>query len=420
MFGMPPITDPCSMHCRLMELLDITAHRLECSLWIWNRADRRFDYSACSSETMLGIPSPSSTQAPFEDMFKAIDTDYRQLAIEAFSALPIPVDITILAQNQVKGQRWLRLRTYPLHDSEHTLFAGITSDVTEEVEAKALSQAKDEGLQRADRLATLGVLSASLAHDLNASLNEINLASGLLDRWMHGLLPLISQLADEEPGRLIAGTTISDIRQQIPLMMRGIQDTIQRMASMHAHQLSYAKGSRKTATHIDLGHLIRGVVALVQPFLDRAQARCSIVMGHEPLMIYSQRVGIEQILTNLLTNAAQALLGRGGSISVTANEDAVAGTIIISVRDDGPSIPLEHQRLLGTGFFTTRPDGTGLGWTIIRRVLDSLQGTFVIESRPGSGTHIRITLPIRIGLDQEAVPHGMYTVNSNIAGTVRT
>jgi two-component system sensor histidine kinase AtoS len=113
-----------------------------------------------------------------------------------------------------------------------------------------------------------------------------------------------------------------------------------------------------------------------------------------------------QVFTNLLTNAFEALGGRG-RINIRAVVEAVeldaafatdgqapTPTLIVDVSDDGPGVLAELSDRIFDPFFTTKPEGSGLGLPIVRKIVDAHDGRIDLTSTPGLGTRCRVTLPV--------------------------
>jgi signal transduction histidine kinase len=109
----------------------------------------------------------------------------------------------------------------------------------------------------------------------------------------------------------------------------------------------------------------------------------------DPLMVHGNSAALEQLLLNLLLNAAAAL-PKEGSASVDAR--LIDDAVVITVRDDGRGISPDEMDQVFNPFFTTREDGTGLGLTIVRRIADAHGAELCMESQPGVGTTVRLSM----------------------------
>ena len=122
-------------------------------------------------------------------------------------------------------------------------------------------------------------------------------------------------------------------------------------------------------------------------------------------MIEADRHQLSQVFTNLLTNAFEALDGRG-KIAITAKssvieEDPAFGglqpptpTVVVDVADDGPGMAPEMTEKIFDPFFTTKTTGTGLGLPIVRKIVDAHDGRIDVSSVLGAGTRFRVTMPV--------------------------
>ena len=387
-------SDPRVQLRNYQAILELAATQLGGVLWLWNAHDQIREVVSGSVEELWGIALPDDPKEQFQAFLSVIDAPHRPLFQTAFTPTSGEADFTIRILHPAKGIRWLRIRKTVQTGMDDSCQVGLTRDITDDIERLAQDHQQQDLLKRADRLATLGILSASLVHDLNHSLNGINLAVGLLDQWIHDLQPLLNQTANAAPEALASGTSLSDITTQMPILASGIQDTERRMVAMHTQLRRYTKGAEIPPEKLALDEVIRNVVSLVHPYLERSVVRCVLDLPAGGLHLRSQRIGLEQVLTNLITNAAQALSGRGGTITIGARPgDSQQRDVVLWVTDDGPGLCAEDQARLGIDFFTTRHDGTGLGWVIIRRVVGELGGTVTLTSTLGQGTRVEVRLP---------------------------
>jgi two-component system sporulation sensor kinase A/two-component system, sporulation sensor kinase E len=140
--------------------------------------------------------------------------------------------------------------------------------------------------------------------------------------------------------------------------------------------------------------MIRYAISVCRETAVRAQGRLIYDGPAELARVRCGSTELAQIFINLVANAAQALLRkpeRGGRVLVSA---ADAGDAVrFAIADDGPGMSAELLRKVGTPFFSTRPDGTGLGVAQCRRLIERAGGQLLIESTEGRGTTVSFTIP---------------------------
>ena len=243
---------------------------------------------------------------------------------------------------------------------------------------KDLKQTQAELIHSA-KLASLGTLSAGIAHEINNSVNFVNGAIPPLEKLINKLEPVSAR--DYEVGRKLLAA-IKD----------GIGITVEIVKSLRQFTgLNQAK-----LKDIRLSESVRSVTTILGP---RLKENCKVVSNvPEDLMLYGDVVGINQILMNLITNALDAMPG-GGTITISAMHEGQR--TILEVKDTGTGIPEEIQARIFDPFFTTKDVGvgTGLGLYIITNEIRKYGGLVELESKEGLGTTFRLSFP-----DQSIMP----------------
>jgi signal transduction histidine kinase len=260
------------------------------------------------------------------------------------------------------------------------------------------SSALQRRLLETERLATLGSISGAVVHDLNQPLIGLVMNAERLGELAAATPALTRLLAGEE-------VTASD-RDDLADLAEELADLATDLSSGAAHLRNLISS---------LGHFLRaqptdttGVATDVLPIIRHAMAVCQdIAVRARGLILYEgaadlplvrvSATELTQVLINLVANAAQAVLARGRSDGrVTVLARALDQTVNLQIRDDGIGMSAEVLAKVGTPFFTTRRDGTGLGLAQCQRLIGKAGGTFKIESEEGVGTTVNITLPIAI------------------------
>jgi len=239
-------------------------------------------------------------------------------------------------------------------------------------EALARVQHAQYGLLRAERLATIGTMAASLAHEVRNPLNSINLQLVLLSRRM----------AQAKP----------DLKQEVTGLLGSARREIERLDGLVNEFLSLSSIDNLTLSEADPGEIARDTLELMTPMaLERGIAVTEDLAPDLPRLSLD-REKMKQVLINLVRNAIEAMPG-GGTLAVTCSLDG--DVVLYRVADTGAGIEPEID--VFNFFTTTKSGGTGLGLPIARRIVEAHEGTLSYTSGPGGGTVFSIALKARGG-----------------------
>jgi len=255
---------------------------------------------------------------------------------------------------------------------------GIFSDLREHLKIRRELEESQAQLVQADKIASLGRLAAGVAHEINNPLAGILIYAELLQRDLEEVSPLKANMEE------IINQTL-------------------RCKQIVTRLLEFSRQSLGQKTLFDLNEVIRRCVDLIrhQPFFHNI----AIIEDLDPELpqIIGDPGQLQQVFTNLLINAADAMDSQGcqGCITITSRPEALRDGVVLTFADTGKGIPLEIKDKIFEPFFTTKPPGkgTGLGLSIVFGVIQSHGGTIEAESPPGRGTIFTIRLPLE-SLDQ--------------------
>jgi len=235
--------------------------------------------------------------------------------------------------------------------------------LTDQTETRELQ----DRLSRHQRLNAMGRMMAALAHQLRTPLAAAVLyASNLRD----------AQLTPEQTRKFSA-----KILSRLTHLERQVRD-----------MLIFVRGDVALENVSSLGELFEDLAGALEAPLAGAQARCEPRIDCDrTLQLLCNREVLCGALLNLVNNALQAA-GQGALIALQAA--LRDGRVCISVCDNGPGMSPEVLAQLGDGFFTTRPQGTGLGLAVVRAVARAHGGELEIRSAPGQGTCASLLLPL--------------------------
>lgn len=243
----------------------------------------------------------------------------------------------------------------------------VVTDLRQSHEELATTQKQ---LLRSERLASMGQLSAGIAHELNNPLGTILLYSHMLmrevrdDRGKEDLQLIVSE-----------ATRCKEI-------VRGLLD--------------FARKSRVSKAPADIQEVLNEVVVMAHPRAAELGVEIRVEVAEELPVLMIDRIQLRQALVNVAMNAVDSMPG-GGLLRLSARASADGNDVRIELADTGCGIPPENLARLFTPFFTTKAmgKGTGLGLAITYGVIKMHSGDITVDSEPGKGTTFKIRLPVR-------------------------
>jgi hypothetical protein len=270
--------------------------------------------------------------------------------------------------------RHLRLAAHAQKRNGHRSFAGALQDVTDQKLAEAaLDRARSE-LAHAARALSLGVLTASIAHEVNQPL------SGIVTNANTCLRMLDCDPPNMEGARDTARRTIRDGKRA--------SEVISRL------RLLFAK-KESAVEDVDLNAAAREVIALSAHELQRHAIALTTIFDPALPRISGDRVQIQQVIINLLLNASDAVRAvENGkrTICIETSREGADG-VKLSVRDNGVGLPEDGGAHLFDPFFTTKPEGMGIGLSVSRSIIDRHQGRLWAANNSDAGVTFSFSVP---------------------------
>ena len=225
----------------------------------------------------------------------------------------------------------------------------------------------EQALKEQDRLASLGLLAAGVAHEVNTPLTGISSYAQML----------------------LADTPEDDPRHAL---LRKVERQTFRAAHIVNGLLDFARQRHRGRGEVDLRQVAEECLDLLRERLSRRAIRVVTAMDPEPVRVLGDEGELQQVVTNLLLNAVDAM-PEGGTLTVAAG--AAAGRARLTVADTGCGIPPENLGRVFDPLFTTRAGqgGTGLGLAISQQIVVQHGGRIEVASRPGEGARFTLDLP---------------------------
>jgi PAS domain S-box-containing protein len=248
------------------------------------------------------------------------------------------------------------------------------NDITErkraEEERERLRQLEAD-LAHINRVSMMGELAASLGHEITQPIAAAAMNARACLRWLQRAPPEIGE-ARQNVSRILA-----DVERATEIIDR--------------NRLLYRRGATQREP-LDLNEIIRQIVVLLHGAAHRHSVSIRTDLDATLPTTTADRVQLQQVLMNLMLNGIEAMEGETGELSVTSRRTE-AGCLLISVSDSGIGLPSEEPERIFEAFFTTKPQGTGMGLSIGRRIIESHGGRLWATANAGRGATFQFTLP---------------------------
>jgi len=312
----------------------------------------------------------------------------REKVIKYGSMVLLPLLVILIATGV-----WSRT----LHHRVEERTEELAQQVAERNRALEELRLHQDKLIQADKMATLGVLVAGVAHEVNNPNGLILLNLPILKDVYGDALETLEARYQEHGDFTLAGLPYSRMRDEVPQMLSDMSEGAARIKRIVEDLKDYARQDTVARREpFDLNAVAQAAVRLVDTSLRRATSRFIAHYGEELPLVDGNALRIEQVVVNLLINACQALPSPERGIFLITSFYRDAGVVRLTIRDEGIGIPPESLSRLTDPFFTTKREsgGTGLGLSISAGIVQEHGGSLSFDSPPGCGTTAILTLPI--------------------------
>jgi signal transduction histidine kinase len=222
-----------------------------------------------------------------------------------------------------------------------------------------------------NRVSMMGELAASLAHEISQPIAGAAFSAKACLQWLQHEPP------DFEGARKSVSRFASDVKRAA--------DIVDRNRSL------YSRASTERAP-VNVNEIIQQIVALLQDAANRNSIWIRTELDPELPLTTADRVQIQQVLMNLMLNGIEAMKGEKGELNVRSKKTE-DGQLLVSVSDAGVGLPVEEPERIFEAFFTTKPQGTGMGLAISRRIIEAHGGRLCASANTGQGTIFQFELP---------------------------
>jgi PAS domain S-box-containing protein len=308
--------------------------------------------------------------------------------------------LTFERRNPSDPNRFERVITYPLRENGDILGGAIIriSDITE---ARLLQR---EVIQN-EKLASLGLLISSIAHEINNPNNFISFNVPILRDYLQEILPILDDYANQHPDHELAGMDYHTFREDISRLLGNIEHGTTRINTVVSNLREFSRRKDQEGwQRVHLREVIEKGMAICAGELKKKVKSVEINLSEDlPMLVtdfpnvFTDPGAVEQILINLLINAIQATDKEDSWIRVRAMlAPSKTGYVQIDVSDNGCGMDENTRERIFEPFYTTKSPGTGtgLGLYVTRNLIDELGGEILLESQTGMGSTFSIRLPL--------------------------
>jgi len=265
--------------------------------------------------------------------------------------------------------RWFLVRNVPLRDENGNIvkWYGSSTDIEDRKRAEQLQA----DLAHINRVTTMGELAASLAHEIKQPIAATVTNANTCLRWLDRDQPDLDEIREAAIRIVEDGKRAGDI--------------IDRLRSLY-------KKSPPQRELVEVNEVVHEMVALLRGEANRYGATVRTDLAADLPRIAADRVQLQQVLMNLMLNGIEAMKEPGGVLTVKSQLDQ-DGRLVISVSDTGVGLPAEKADQIFSAFFTTKPQGSGMGLAISRSIVESHGGRLWAMTNSGRGATFHFTLP---------------------------
>jgi PAS domain S-box-containing protein len=346
--------------------------------WVYNLVTHKLLHSSDENARLYGFdPSQGPISAKrFFDTQHAEDAPYVNATLERAVREGTDFYLDEYRIHHTDGSiRFLRAIGHRNASGEPGEYVGVTMDITErkraEEERERLRQLEAE-LEHINRVNMMGELAAALAHEIKQPIAASITSANALLRW----------LAHDPP----------DLERARAAAVRIEQDGNRAADVINSLRSFYRTGTPAERQIVDVKEVIGEMTVLLRVEADRHSIKIHPKLEADTPKTLANRVQLQQVFMNLMLNAIEAMKDTGGELTIRSRANP-EGRLIVSISDTGIGLPAESSEQIFDPFHTTKPQGTGMGLTITRSIVESYGGRVWATVNQGAGATFHFTLP---------------------------
>ncbi len=361
----------------------------------WEKASRRMEtmFQAIPDPVMLIDPDLNVVMSNNPDVpagLKCYEAFFhREAPCTDCRCMRVLKDKTPITSNIRQDDRYLQLHTLPVFNQDNEV-----DGILEFIRDVTLEKTYEQQLQQADKLASLGQLVSGIGHEINNPNQFIRGNVKIVRQALEDMLPIVDEYHQTHPDLKIAKLKYDFFKDHIMTLVDDMAHGSERIKGIVDSLRSFArKDEGLLVDTVDVNTLLGATTRLIQNEVNkRAEIEMDLAPNLPTFTGNSQK--IEQVLVNLIVNAAQAMPDDvKGLIRVETRQEE--GNIVVRIIDNGKGMDEKTRKQIFDPFFTTKRTrgGTGLGLAIVFRILEEHGGTIDVASKLNEGTTFTIRIP---------------------------
>lgn len=362
------------------EQLHLALHSAKAGTWHWQKFDDslRWDTYTC---TLLGLEVGCvfNTNKAFINCLHPDDAPDRKQKLSKFFMSACSNGGKEFRILRPDGQlRYILARGTGYYDNSQKIqrMSGIFWDITERKQAEKDLQLYQAQAAQAQRINSMGEMASALAHEINQPLAAISaFTRGCLRRLESG----------------------KQTPKQLKEILTAVAEQSERAGEVVHRIKNFARKGELYNEEVDVKTLLHTVVKLIDAEINRHQVKIQIKTFNKPLLIYIDKIQIEQVILNLIRNSVEAMQA-ANTVNPTIKLQACLlnkDNINISVSDNGPGFPQQIATKLFEAYFSTKPSGMGMGLAICRTIIEAHEGKLSASTTSQGGACFECILPLR-------------------------
>jgi PAS domain S-box-containing protein len=345
----------------------------------------------CSEEADRIFELDRSVKPTIDLLLKRVHPDDRELVRCEVNRVTegshdLDIELRLLMSNGLV--KYLHFRSHRVEsESGDEEVVGAVMDITAAKDAQEALHAARAELAHVNRVTTMAQLAASIAHEIKQPITAVvtNASAGLL--WLAAQPPDLEEVRDAFDRVIEAGNRAGQVIGQIRTLI---------------------KKDPPRKDDLEINEAILEVIALTHGEMvkNRVSLQMQLAVGLPP--VQGDRVQLQQVILNLIINAVEAMSSLSDGprdMLISTGKDAPSG-VFVAVQDSGPELNPERFNRLFDPFYTTKPDGMGMGLSICRSIVEAHGGRVWASRSDGRGVTVQFSLPVDEGAQREATPAG--------------